>query len=469
MSTTLFIHLGFIVSSFAYENIALKKPAYQQYPYTGPGPANHLMEASNAVDGLKTNLSIWGGQCVLSDNDKQTATWWVNLTSILSIHHVTIYYRTEVYGWVPDSDFPSRFLGFSVYVSNTTDKLQGTMCYKDTNFTLDSIPPMFYTTCPLHGQYVFFYNERLANVSYPVGYSHFAYNDLCEVEVFGCPTPGLYGSNCSIPCPDPNCRYCHIEAGTCQGCKPGYQGHRCELAECRHGQYGEACENVCGQCIDQSECHHVNGTCLNGCRPGYKGNHCSQTCEFGFYGDQCTQECGNCHNQTNCRHTNGSCASGCDVGFHGDLCKTECESGTYGHQCEEKCGQCKDLSKCLNTNGLCLTGCQEGYHGDLCKTRTSPKADEPVRNGWQMGGYMTSVGLIMIILFTLVYIVILSLIRIFRRCTPASQQDMKRENLNSAIKQKDSTEHAYTNRSYVELSDCRNGPEIENHETSADV
>ena len=81
------------------ENIALKKPAYQQYPYTGPGPANHLMEASNAVDGLKTNLSIWGGQCVLSDNDKQTATWWVNLTSILSIHHVTIYYRTEVYGW----------------------------------------------------------------------------------------------------------------------------------------------------------------------------------------------------------------------------------------------------------------------------------------------------------------------------------------------------------------------------------
>lgn len=59
--------------------------------------------------------------------------------------------------------------------------------------------------------------------------------------------------------------------------------------------------------------------------------------------------------------------------------------------------------------------------------------------------------------------------RIFRRCTTPSQQDMKRENLNSAVKQKDSTEHAYTNRSYVELSDCRSGPEIENHETSADV
>ena len=44
----------------------------------------------------------------------------------------------------------------------------------------------------------------------------------------GCPTPGFYGVSCSIPCPDPNCRYCHIETGVCLGCKPGYQGHQCE-------------------------------------------------------------------------------------------------------------------------------------------------------------------------------------------------------------------------------------------------
>ena len=47
-------------------------------------------------------------------------------------------------------------------------------------------------------------------------------------EIKGCSIPGYYGVNCSTPCPDPNCRYCHIENGTCQGCKPGYQGIRCE-------------------------------------------------------------------------------------------------------------------------------------------------------------------------------------------------------------------------------------------------
>ena len=49
------------------------------------------------------------------------------------------------------------------------------------------------------------------------------------------------------------------------------------ITECPHGQYGEACEKLCGQCIDPSECHNVHGTCSYGCKPGYKGNHCSQS------------------------------------------------------------------------------------------------------------------------------------------------------------------------------------------------
>lgn len=77
------------------------------------------------------------------------------------------------------------FLGFSIHVSNTTDILLGTLCYKDDNFTLGTLPAAFSAICPVHGQYVIYYNERLPGVTYPVGYSESVDSDLCEVKVYG--------------------------------------------------------------------------------------------------------------------------------------------------------------------------------------------------------------------------------------------------------------------------------------------
>ena len=85
--------LHILVCTFV-ENIALNKSAKEEFPYVHP-----KVSASNAVDGRKTDLSGLGGQCSVSAVNKTTATWWVNLTSILSIHHITIYYRTDNVAW----------------------------------------------------------------------------------------------------------------------------------------------------------------------------------------------------------------------------------------------------------------------------------------------------------------------------------------------------------------------------------
>ncbi|XP_052695888.1 uncharacterized protein LOC128174360 [Crassostrea angulata] len=165
-----------------YINVALKKQAYQQYPYIPD--AKETYDASNAVDGRKSNLDMSGGQCAVSYSVR-TATWWVNLSSIHSIHHITIYFRTNNDDYIYKTFITDHLLGFSVYVSNTTDRSQGTLCFKDDNFTTNTMPHVFTTNCAVHGQYVIYYNERLPGVAYPDGYDSIVSINLCEVEVYG--------------------------------------------------------------------------------------------------------------------------------------------------------------------------------------------------------------------------------------------------------------------------------------------
>ncbi|XP_061165549.1 multiple epidermal growth factor-like domains protein 11 [Saccostrea echinata] len=358
--TALVFTIDFI---FCYENIALNKSTWQKLQYN---PGDSRFHSSNAVDGLKTDLSAFGGQCVLTADKQSTATWWVNLTSVVSIHHILIYYRTENEEWGPSNPYTTRFLGFQLYISNTTDRFDGYLCFHDTNHNRSTIPSVANISCPIHGQYVIYYNERLPNATYPSGYSQFAFTDFCEVEVYGCSAPRVYGSNCSIPCPV-NCKqYCHVESGNCFQCDPGYKDGHCEQ-QCNMRKYGEDCSQDCGVCLDYKQCDHINGTCDEGCDSGYYDLLCKTECIPGKYGVNCKDTCSELCTVTNrCNHTSGECEGGCKPGWKGLLCDKECDGGKYGSHCNETCGSCRYLHQCHHINGSCEDGCKPGYQGVKC-------------------------------------------------------------------------------------------------------
>lgn len=81
--------------------------------------------------------------------------------------------------------YTARMAGFSLYVSNTTIKEHGYICFH--NIQRVNGPPLEdqQINCPVRGRYVIYYNERRKNVVYPRYYSKFAYYELCELEVYG--------------------------------------------------------------------------------------------------------------------------------------------------------------------------------------------------------------------------------------------------------------------------------------------
>ena len=54
-----------------------------------------------------------------------------------------------------------------------------------------------------------------------------------------------------------------------------YQIHEYLLTECDGKMFGKDCTESCGKCLNNDQCHHVNGSCVNGCSPGYYGINCT--------------------------------------------------------------------------------------------------------------------------------------------------------------------------------------------------
>ncbi|XP_061166271.1 receptor-type tyrosine-protein phosphatase epsilon-like [Saccostrea echinata] len=297
------------------KNLALERPAWQEHKF----PTKPIAwGADKAVDGKYSDRSAGGGQCTISDG-KETATWTVDLESVASISHVNIFYRTD--NAASPGAYVGRFAGFFLYVSNTTSKQGSYFCFHELQNDTRTPAENQTINCPVHGRYVIYFNERRQGVNYPDYYSPNAYNELCEVEVYGCSDPGTYGENCDQICPE-NCQEqrCNITSGECLGCKPGYQGLKCSRL-CDKHTYGLECSEICGNCSDGETCHHVNGTCMNGCSEGAKGEECLEGCEAGSYGKDCVQKCShNCGMPNTCNRFTGECEGECQTGWKGERC-----------------------------------------------------------------------------------------------------------------------------------------------------
>ncbi|XP_061165241.1 uncharacterized protein LOC133174188 [Saccostrea echinata] len=209
----IYVHILFCVVtvlkfSKTYDNLALNRQAEQS-------STKAVQAGPNLV--VDNNTDQRFASC--ASTEQTSVVWWrVDLGEVKSIHDIRVFYRND-----SDNYIQLRLkyhAGFSLYISNTkcsNSPNEGYLCYQNngTVFHLESDH-----VCTRHGRYVTYYNWRQKDLTYA---------ELCEVQVFGCASAGVYGENCEKKCPI-NCRnnQCDIVTGACLQCIDGWGGQHCD-------------------------------------------------------------------------------------------------------------------------------------------------------------------------------------------------------------------------------------------------
>lgn len=69
----------------------MNKPTWQQHPWPD---LQRDFGSENAVDGLYHDRGI-GGECTINAEGYYTATWGVDLGSVVNICYINVHYRTD--------------------------------------------------------------------------------------------------------------------------------------------------------------------------------------------------------------------------------------------------------------------------------------------------------------------------------------------------------------------------------------
>ncbi|XP_056003602.1 multiple epidermal growth factor-like domains protein 10 [Ostrea edulis] len=266
-----------------------------------------------------------------------------------------------------------------------------------------------------------------------------------------------YGLGCIHDCG--SCldnKQCHHINGSClQGCDAGFQGELCKT-KCFPCKFGKKCEQNCSDnCEDDLKtCNRTTGECTAGCRPGYDGLRCGRECVDNQYGQDCNQTCGKCRDGTQCHHVSGSCNDECKPGYQGNKCTEVCEFGHFGASCKAECSVfCQTSRDCHHVTGYCTSGSKTGWRGNNClEVDTQQQGTECDRN-YEARFYGVLSAFCIILVFNGVYV----LYRIMKWNKKRLVKDKKYRASDSTISTKDTVLQVYkdenVNSGYQELGE----------------